>query len=245
MAEMIQVGDISCYHAKVGDSTPVKGAVIVIHEVWGLDDHVKSVADRFADEGYNALAPDLLSLEGVDIKALREMQVDLFNPEKRSEIQPELRRLMAPIQDPNFGQKTTDRVKDCFEFLYDDANNKQLIASVGFCFGGSYSFNLAVAESRLKLAVPFYGHADQSADELSKIACPVRAFYGQNDERLIEGLTDLKERMAQAKVDFIDQVYPGCGHAFFNDTNKYAYNEAAATDAWQKTLTYLHEAFSS
>lgn len=216
-----------------------KGAIIVIHEVWGLTDHIKSVADRLAAEGYIALAPDLLSGTGVEPEKLAPMQNDLFNPEKRNEVQPELRRLMAPIQQPDFGPKTTEALLACFNYLYDLPAARQKVSVIGFCFGGTYSFSLAVAEPRLKIALPFYGHAEQPADELKSIACPIHAFYGEKDERLIGQLPDLTERMAQAGVDFHSKVYPDCGHAFFNDTNPYAYNQAAAEDAWNKVLDLL------
>lgn len=217
----------------------VKGGIIVIHEVWGLSDHIKSVADRFAAEGYIALAPELLA--ETDIAAHADtLMLDLFNPEKRNETQPKLRALMTPMQEPGFGEKTLGRVKVCFDHLYDMPETHEWVAITGFCFGGSYSFALAVAEPRLKAAVPFYGHADLSdAAKLKQIACPVQAFFGEKDEGLMESLPELKQAMKDAGVDFAATVYPDCGHAFFNDTNPYAYNEAAAKEAWQRTLELL------
>ena len=216
-----------------------KGAIIVIHEVWGLDDHIKSVTDRFAEVGYLALAPSLLEITDFTSSEVAQLKQDLFDPERRDAVQPQLRKLMAPMQAPDFGRLTTERVSACFNYLYDKPENQQKVAVIGFCFGGSYSFTLAVTEPRLKLALPFYGHADQPVDELSHIKCPVRAFYGEDDERLMQSLPDLKQRMANAKVDFQAKVYPDCGHAFFNDTNPRTYNQAAADDAWTKVHTEL------
>jgi carboxymethylenebutenolidase len=65
------------------------------------------------------------------------------------------------------------------------------------------------------------------------------AFYGEQDERLIDGLDELKQKMNQAGVNFEHKVYPNCGHAFFNDTNPHSYNEAAAKDAWSIVLEKL------
>lgn len=245
MGEMIEVSTewpIEAYLAK--PSGPAKGAIIVIHEVWGLVDHIKSVADRFANEGYIALAPNLLfeiDFSSVDVS---ELQKQLFDPKTRSEVQPKLRQLMSPMQDPSFGSKTTNRLKACFDYLYNLAEANQKIAVSGFCFGGTYSFALAIAEPKLKVALPFYGHADQPVEELSKIKCPVRAFYGQNDEGLISGLDDLKQRMSEARVDFQAKVYENCGHAFFNDTNPYTYNQQAADDAWSIVKTELSNALA-
>lgn len=218
-----------------------KGGVIVIHEVWALNDHTKSVADRFAAEGYIALAPDLLS-ETEIAKHAAILQLDLFNPEKRNEAQPKLRKIMAPMQAPGFAEKTLSKVKLCFNYLYDLPEVDRKVAVSGFCFGGSYSYTLATNEPRLKAALPFYGHAPTELDELKKITCPILAFYGKKDEGLMGELPELKALMKQAGVAYTAVTYPDCGHAFFNDTNKFAYNKAAATDAWQRTLAFLNSA---
>jgi carboxymethylenebutenolidase len=136
------------------------------------------------------------------------------------------------MHDPEFGKLTTTRLRACFDYLYNLPQVNQKVAVIGFCFGGTYSYGLAVVEPRLKIALPFYGHSDQSVEELKNISCPIRAFYGQNDQALISSLDDLKSRMAEAGVDFAAKVYPDCGHAFFNDSNPAVYNQAAAVDAW-------------
>lgn len=217
----------------------VKGGIIVIHEIWALNDHTKSIADRYAAEGYYALAPNLLSELHIEDKAA-ELQLDYFNPEKRNEAQPKLRALMTPMQEPGFGEKTLGKTKVCFDYLYGKPEVHEWVAITGFCFGGSYSFALATHEPRLKAAAPYYGHANlDDLDALKQIACPILAFYGEKDEGLISSLPTVKEEMAAAGVNFTAQVYPNCGHAFFNDTNPYAYNEEAAKDAWQRTLEFL------
>lgn len=216
-----------------------KGGVIVIHEVWGLADHIKAVAERVAEAGYIALAPDLLSIAHVDTDRLSGFQEALFDPARRNAIQPKMRELMAPVQNPAFATTTVSRLKQCFDYLYELPAAKRRVAVLGFCFGGTYSFSLAMAEPQLKLAIPFYGHCDATADELNRIKCPVRAFYGEQDERLVSQLPELTERMEQAGVDFQYKVYPGSGHAFFNDTNRFTYNAAAARDAWRITLEAL------
>jgi carboxymethylenebutenolidase len=231
-------GDVNAYLTR--PEKTARGAVIVVHEVWALNDHTKDIADRFAREGYIALAPDLLS-DTLDIKKVSPLQVDYFNPEKRNEVQPKLRELMTPMHNPSFGEDTLTKLDACFEHLYTMKEADQCVAIVGYCFGGTYTYGLAVREPRLKLALPFYGHANFNVDELRMITCPVRAFYGENDENLISSLPELKNKMKEAGVDYEATVYPSCGHAFFNDTNKFAYNEKAATDAWKRTLDYLQQ----
>jgi carboxymethylenebutenolidase len=225
-------------------SGEVKGALIVIHEVWGLVNQVKGVADRFAHEGYIALAPEFLGEMGITEKLAGKLQSELFDPKRRNQAQPKLRELMTPMRAPGFGETVLAGVQACFTYLENQEGVKGRIGIVGFCFGGSYSFSLAVHQPKLKAAIPFYGHADFSVEELKNITCPVLAFYGENDERLMTQLPELKINMQQAAVDFRPQVYPDCGHAFFNETNPFAYNKAAADDAWEKTLDFIGKSFS-
>jgi carboxymethylenebutenolidase len=112
------------------------------------------------------------------------------------------------------------------------------VSVLGFCFGGTYSFNLAAHDDRIKHAVPFYGHAP-SEDNLKNIQCPILAFYGDEDANLMESLPQLKEDMEKNGKDFEAVVYTGVGHAFFNDTNEHAYDATSAEDAWNKTLAFL------
>lgn len=239
MAETVYVSEANNFESYLSrPDGEAKAAVIVIHEVWGLNDHTKDIADRLAGEGYVALAPDLLSL-WVDTDALKALQVDMFDSEKRNEVQPKMRELMAPMQSPEFAVKTVDSLKSCFDYLKAIPATRQKVFVMGYCFGGSYSFSLAIEEPELKGAVAYYGHADQDVDRLRRIKCPVQAFYGENDERLMAALPALKERMEEAGVDFKAKVYPDCGHAFFNDTNEHAYNEAAARDSWAITLEFF------
>jgi carboxymethylenebutenolidase len=237
MGKMTTITDIPVYQVEpTGDC---KGGLLLIHEVWGLSDHIKDVADRFGKEGYLVIAPNLLHELDIQEHLTPELAKDLFNPEKRNATQPKLRGLMAPMQTPEFGKATAKKVKTCFSWLHEEPAANQKVAVVGYCFGGTYSFTLAIQEPELVAAVPYYGHADYSAEELSAITCPILAFYGENDERLIEALPRLEEYMHQARVDFTAVVYPEAGHAFFNDSNPYAYKESAAHDAWSKTLEFL------
>lgn len=215
-----------------------KAGLIVIHEVWGLSDHIKETADRFAKEGYLVLAPNLITDTDIQEKS-GTLNIDLFNPEKSSEAQPKLRELMAPMLEPGFGENILRKVRVCFDYLYDQPELKQNIVVVGFCFGGTYSFGLAEAEPRLGASVPFYGHSSNDQGKINNIKCPILAFYGDQDEGLMKTLPEVKEKMEKAKVDFTTQVYAGAGHAFFNNTNPFTYKPEIAQYAWTKTLEFL------
>lgn len=230
-------GGFPVYKAEPGGKP--KSALIVIHEVWGLTEHIKDVADRFADEGYLALAPNLISDVDIEKHMTPDMPNQLFNPETRNEIQPKLREIMAPISTDEFAEATIAKLKACVDYLGQNIDLADHIGVVGFCFGGTYAFQLAINEPRLKAAVAFYGHANFSANDARNITCPILAFYGERDENLVKDLPDLENKMHQAGVSFESVVYENCGHAFFNDTNPYAYNEKAAQDAWTKTLKFL------
>ncbi len=237
MGKMETIGGIPIYVAKPKDG--IKGGLIVIHEVWGLTDHIKNVADRFAAQGYLVYAPNLLSDTDIETHVTPELQHDLFNPEKRNEVQPKLRELMAPIQSPEFARITLDKLQVVFDKLNEESSVNENVGVVGYCFGGTYCYPLAANEPRLKATVPYYGHADLTEDQMTRIHCPILAFYGQNDVRLIEQLPDIEQHMKDANVNFSCQVYEGAGHAFFNDTNPYSYNKQAAQSSWEKTLEFL------
>lgn len=243
MAETIALGEgataVTAYLSRPHGQ--LRGAVIVVHEVWGLVKHITDVADRLAAEGYLALAPDLVHLAGLNPDVSGELQRAMFNPdaEARSAAQPQLRALTSPLRSPEFAATALGALRECFDYLTAQEQVDGRIGVIGFCFGGTQAFSLAVAEPRLRGAVPFYGHADYDADQLRSIACPILAFYGEEDTRLMDGLAELTAAMGKAAVDFRPRVYPDCGHAFFNDSNVFAYNESAAGQAWAETLGFL------
>jgi len=248
----ITINGAPTYHAYPDNSdgdanaaTQKYPALVLIEEIWGVNDHIKSVADRFAAEGFSVLSPELLPAGLIEMFT-PQLQRDLFDPEKRNEVQPKLRAAMQPTMQPEYAAGALATLTACVDYLLADeqdggrARTNGNIGTTGFCFGGTYVFHLAAHDSRVKVAVPFYGQPPTDA-EIPNIACPVLAFYGDQDARLMETLPALKEVMARAGKKFEAVVYPGVGHAFFNDTNPRAYNREAANDAWGKTLGFLKE----
>ena len=222
------------------DCPPGKSAragLILIHEVWGLTDHIKDVADRLCEAGYEVVAPDLMAGTEVEKVARADLAQALFDPAHHADKQVELRALFTPLQSPDFTAAVVDKLQSCFSYLIEKKSTG--VGVVGFCFGGTYSFNLAISQPGLACAVPYYGHCEHSDSDIAKINCPVLAFYGDQDSSLTDKLPALEAQMQKAGKDFRSKVYPGARHAFFNDTNPITYNQAAAQDSWQLTLDFL------
>ncbi len=215
-----------------------RAGIIVIHEVWGLNKNIRRLSDRLASEGYLVLAPDLISHTGILEKIDQSILAEAANPATRDEAQKKMRAVMTPIRSEEFGKETIERLQICFNHLSKKYGLKR-IAAMGFCFGGTYSYSLAVNQKDLAVAVPFYGHAPEKEEELARISCPILAFYGEKDTILVQDLPRLQKSMKKLKKDFQFKVYPGAGHAFMNDTNPTTYNKEAADDAWKEALQFL------
>jgi carboxymethylenebutenolidase len=229
---------LSVYRAE--PTGELRGALIVIHEIWGLVDHIKNVADRYAAEGYLVLAPDILSHGGITPEVGLELGRLMFagTDEERAVAQPLMREKMSPVNQPEYAAWAVAALKKVVDYLEAQPGVDGRIGVLGFCFGGSYSFALAAADRRIRSAVPFYG-APPEATDLAHLDCPVLALYGETDERLIASLPDVTKRMHDAGVQFVAHVYEGAGHAFFNDTNPVMYRPDAAADAWTRSLEFL------
>jgi len=237
-----QMGKIDAYMAFPEKRSAYGGAVILVHEIWGLTTHIKDVADRIAGQGYMVIAPDLYSSTMADRKPSEELQSELFshNERERYNAQPKLRALIAPTQTPQFTSMALGRLQSCFEYVYNQPLVHQRVMLVGFGMGGNYTFSMAIRESRLKGVIAFYGHCPYLVPELSHITCPVLAFFGQKELAMIKEQDIVIPRMRKANVDYRPVIYAQTGHAFFNDANPFAYQPASAKDAWNRMVDFMH-----
>lgn len=237
MGYMIELADVSAYRADPS-GTP-KGGLVLIHEIWGLVDHIKDLADRFAAEGYLVVAPDILSRIGIEPHVGLDLFSRMFSPDEatRLEVQPHLREALAPSRSPEYAAGAIASLKSVVDYLADQPGIDGRIAVTGFCFGGTFSFALAVADPRISAALPWYGTAP-TPEAMGTIGCPVLALYGGIDEPLMSALPEVTRAMAEAGVDFTPHVYGDAKHAFFNNTSV-NYNAEAAADAWPRALTFL------
>ena len=230
-------------------------AVIVIHEIWGVNAQIEEVARRFAREGYAALAPDLYSRGGIPVTpdqigaAMRFMQT--LPPEARanpSAVQarmselPEteragIARTMQWLQTRDMAQSVAD-LKAALVYLTAQTFVRDgHIASLGFCMGGGLSAKLAAAGAPLAACVIFYGENPPS-DQVPNIRCPVLGLYGGADHRITDSVPQLAEEMQRAAKSFEYHVYPGAPHAFFNDTRD-TYRPEAARESWARVLAFF------
>ncbi|NYE20740.1 dienelactone hydrolase family protein [Microbacterium immunditiarum] len=217
------------------------GGLVLIHEIWGLVDHIKDVADRYAAEGWLVAAPDILSHAGVE----PALGAELFairtgaDEEAKAATQPRMREAMSAAHAPDYAKWAVAALRATVDRLVEEPGVGERVAVTGFCFGGTYAFALAAADDRIRAAVPFYGTAPRS-DRIANITSPVLALYGRHDPALIDALPDVTKAMADAGVSFESVVYPQAGHAFFNDTGP-RYDVDAAADAWRRVLAFLRE----
>jgi len=237
-------------------------AVVVIHEIFGLGDHTRDVADRFAREGYVAMAPDLfgspeLAAVLTPPKIQKAMQFmsnlprrdPVLAEEALAKLPEEERALVAPTVRTLISGLPRDRLtKDLVAAVaYLGAQpfvRGDRIGAVGFCFGGNMSIRLA-CETDLAACVVFYGENPSPIERVKDIRGPVLGLYGAEDARINADLDELVKAMAEHRKDFEMRIYPGAGHAFFNDTNPSAYREAAARDAWDRVLRFYRRTLMS
>jgi carboxymethylenebutenolidase len=194
--------------------------ILLIHENRGLNDHIRDVARRLAGQGYATLAVDMLSrLGGSASFATPDDAVKAFTNVKDDDV----------VRD----------LSSSYDYLNKNAAvKKDDIAVMGFCWGGQRSFLYATANPKLKAAVVFYGTAP-SDDKLAQIQCPVLGNYGEKDTRVTSTVAATIEKMKSLGKSYDPKIYPDAPHAFFNDTNSAAYNEAAAKDAWPRVLAFF------
>lgn len=239
--------------------------VIVIQEIWGTDEHILDVTDRFARAGYLAVAPDLFAVDGRRPESLTEARIeqvkaflDTLPPtawhdpvarEAALERQPEKAReeLRATYADV-FAQlkllpQLLEKLQAVVTFLEGyELSKGQKVASIGYCMGGALSLMLAASEPRLAGAVVYYGHLP-GKDQIASIHCPVAGFFGELDPRITSQVPAFAEAMQEAGKSFTYHIYEGAHHAFFNDTRG-AYHAGASRDAWAKTLAFMNQVLS-
>jgi carboxymethylenebutenolidase len=194
--------------------------IVVIQEWWGLVPHIKDVTERFARQGYIALAPDLYHGQAAG------------EPD-------EARKLVMAL---DIGRAVKE-IRAAMRYLSQYAGIPlKKVGVVGWCMGGSLSIATAAQSGKdLGAAVVFYGNA-RDFDIVKDIQAPLLGLYAEHDHGISSDFVhNFEEALNQRGIPNEFHVYPGTEHAFFNDTRPHIYQEEAAKDAWERTLAWFRK----
>jgi carboxymethylenebutenolidase len=200
-------------------ATPAGGkgpGLLVIQEWWGLVGHIKKVCDRFAAEGFSALAPDMYhgqTASEPDGAGKLFMALNIAQAEK------DLRGAAAALAPHSSTAK---------------------IGAVGFCMGGQLALFAGTTNPSIGAVVDFYGIHPNVKPDYSKLTGPVLGLFAEKDAFVTpQTARDVEAAIKKAGKTASIHIYPGVDHAFFNDERPDAYNKAAAEDAWKRTLAHF------
>jgi len=193
--------------------------VVVIQEWWGLVGHIKDVADRFANEGFVALAPDMYHGKTTD------------EPDEAG-------KLMMSLK---MDQAAKD-LSGAVSFMRGhQAVEPKKVGSVGYCLGGGLSLFLATV-APIGACVIYYGVLPGAQPDLSRLTCPVLGHYAEHDDSASPEKARALERQIRATGNPAElHIYEGTTHAFFNDDRPEVYSVAAAKQSWDRTLAFFRQ----
>jgi carboxymethylenebutenolidase len=192
--------------------------IVIIHEAYGLNENIKDISRRFADQGYVALAVDLFAGRNRAICMFRFMRQMLLNS----------------LQNTTIGD-----LKDSLTHLSEQPGvDNARLGAVGYCMGGSFAIAWACTDDRLKAIAPYYAMNPRPIEAVNRL-CPVVGSYPGNDFTTPNG-QKLDSELGRHQVARDIKIYPGARHSFFNDTSR-NYNEAAAMDSWERVLAFFGE----
>jgi carboxymethylenebutenolidase len=198
-------------------------AVVVIQEWWGLVPHIQDVVERFAREGFAAMAPDLYHGKTAS------------SPDEAGRLAMELDADRAEREIAGAGEWLLKQ-PDCTSKAY---------GVVGFCMGGGLAQYAATKEAKVGAAVSFYGGFKRVTMDWNNLRAQLLLIYGETDQGVPpEQGRQLEQQLKKLgkKVELV--IYPGAGHAFFNDTRKEAYKPEAAADAWRRTVDLFRKSLT-
>ncbi|HEV3047258.1 MAG TPA: dienelactone hydrolase family protein [Solirubrobacteraceae bacterium] len=205
-----------------GESGP---GVIVLQEWWGLDEHIRSICDRLAAEGFYALAPDLYRGETTD---------------QPSEAQQKMMAL-------SMADAEKDMCGAAEHLLSLEGVSGSAVGAVGFCLGGGLAVWAAATCPNIGAAVTYYYVMPHGKPDFAGIEGPVLGHFGTADDFVpVEAVETLEKEISDAGVDVTFHLYEGAGHAFFNDTDRMGtYDAEHADTSWRRTAGFLRSALAS
>jgi carboxymethylenebutenolidase len=192
-------------------------ALVLIQEWWGLNDHIRDLADRFAAAGFLTLAPDLYH---------GKVATDATEAGK---LMQELDRSRA-LRD----------IEGAVHFLRAHERSNGKVGVTGFCMGGAYSFSAAASIPEVAAAVPFYGVQPVGAVDYSQLKAPILAHFATKDEWATVAAAEAVKKQIEALGQSMQLEVYEADHAFMNNTRPEVYQPAAAKIAWERTIAFLH-----
>lgn len=222
MVEFSWNGDLVPGYLAVPDGAGPFPGVVVIQEWWGLNDHVKDVVERFAGEGFAAVAPDLYRGQiALEPDEARKLAMELQHEQALKDIQGAVDYLIGL-----------------------DAVAPKKIGVVGFCMGGGLAALASHQAQNLGAVVVFYGNVrDLGEDAIARnVSVPLMGNFGEADQGIpLDSVNAAEARLKEhgKTVDF--HVFPGAPHAFFNDTRPHIYDAAASKEAWTRTISWFRQ----
>ncbi|HSM56680.1 MAG TPA: dienelactone hydrolase family protein [Candidatus Sulfomarinibacteraceae bacterium] len=206
------------YLARPDDDSASHPGVVVLQEWWGLVPHIKDVAERFAREGFVALAPDLY--HGAHAE------------------EPDEARKLAMALDR---QRAVDEIRSAVRYLQQlDPVQPSKVGVVGWCMGGGLALSTAADDDNVGAVVAFYG-SPLAASDVSRIEAPVLGLYAGQDRGIpVAVVHEFEDALQQHRVPHEIHIYPNTHHAFFNDTRE-VYDQDASADAWERTLAWFRQ----
>jgi len=193
-----------------------KGSILLIHEWWGLNDQIKSVASEFSNQGYTALAADLYRGHVATTR-------------------PDARAMMKSVNPA----VATETLQVWVKWLRDYARAGGKVATIGWCFGGGWSLNVSLA-TPVDATIVYYGRVNKTADQLASLKGPVLGHYATQDEWINKDMVSGFEAAMDAAGKSYTSHWYDAQHAFANPTSA-RYDEEDAALAWQRTLAFLKQ----
>ena len=200
-------------------------ATIVLQEWWGVEEHVRSVCDRLAAEGFFALAPDL------------------YRGDTTTEPSEAQQKMMAMSME----QAEKDMCGAAAFLLSQPGVEGEHVGSLGFCLGGGLSVWAAASCPQVGAAVSYYYVLPHGKPDFSKVKGPVLGHFGTGDEFIPKEVAEgLEAELRDAGVDVTFHYYDGAGHAFFNDTDRLGtYDREKAEESWGRSVSFLRSALGA
>lgn len=220
MGEMIRYrGNGDEYQGYLARAASGKGpGVIVIQEWWGLVGHIKEVADRFAEAGFTALAPDLYKGEvAEEPDTAGKLMMALKIEEAEKVLNGAVERLLA-----------------------DEGTTGERVGVVGFCMGGQLAMYAAAVNPKIGACVNFYGIHPNVHPPFENLSGPILGFFAEHDQYTnAEAISRIEDATRKAGKRFEYKVFPDTHHAFFNSDRPEVHDPKASEESWQRMVEFF------